>query len=119
MTDGYTMRRIQFRDKMEKHKFTAEQMRQADLQAHIGLKRMYGLEYLDFYEDKRGRYCCKYISDPNVFNYDAAMNNSELTFLLTALSIQQGKVFFEDYQKHCVGIDGLNTLYLPMKLSGL
>lgn len=108
-----------FRDKMEKHKFTAEQMKKADLDEHIGLKRMYGLEYLDFYEDKRGRYCCKYISDPNNFNYDKAIDNSELMFLLNALSIQQGKVFFDDYKRHCVGIDGLNELYLPMKLAGL
>ena len=78
---------------MEKYKFTAEQMRKADLDEHIGLKRMYGLEYLDFYEDKRERYYCRYISDPETFDYDAAMDNADLMFLLNALSIQQGKIF--------------------------
>lgn len=80
---------------------------------------MYGLEYLNFYEDKKRGYCCKYISDPDDFNYDEAMDNADLMFLLNALSVQQGRIFFEDYGKTCVGIDGLNELYLPMKLAGL
>ena len=102
---------------MEKH--TIEQMRLANIQIHIDLKRMYGLEFLDFYKDKDGKYCCRYISDPDDFNYDEAMDNSELMFLLNAFAVQQGRVFFEDYQRDCVGLDGLNELYLPMKLAGL
>lgn len=105
-----------YTDKIE---FTVEQMRQADIQTHVNLKRMYGLEHLDFYEDERGRYCCRYISDPEDFNYDVAMDNADLMFILSAFSVQQGKIFFKDYQQYCTGLDGLNELYLPMKLAGL
>jgi len=110
---------VMFRDKMEKHEFTAEQISRADMQMHKGLKKMHGFEHLDFYEDRRGRYCCKYISDPDDFNYESALDNVDLMFLLNALSMQQGKVFFDDYKQCCVGLDQLNEFYLPMKLAGL
>lgn len=83
------------------------------------LLKAYGLDNLRFYMTKRGRYCCKYVSDQNVTISGEKMERAELIFLLNSLSIQQGKVYFEDYDKECVGIDELKTLYLPMMLSGL
>ena len=112
-------RLIEWQDKMKKRGMTVDQMIEADRYQHIKLKQSYGLEHLHFYEDARGRYCCKYIPDPEVFDYDGALNNIELRFLLNSLSIQQGKVYFEDYGKTCTGIDNLKRLYLPMKLAGL
>ena len=86
---------------------------------NISMKKAFGLEYLDFYFTKKGLFACRYIKDPNDFDYDKSMSNFDMEFLFKALSMQQGKVYFEDYGIFCRGLDGLNELYLPMKLSGL
>lgn len=110
---------IQHLDKMEKHNFTQEQIKRADIQVHVWLKRIYGLEHLDFYEDDRGLYHCKYISDPNDFNYDRALDNINLDFVLKSLSMQQGKIYFDDIGQTCTGINEVKSHYLVIKLSGL
>ena len=98
---------------------TKEELHKAEREEHVGLKRPYGLEHLHFYEGNRGRYTCCYISDPYDFDIHESLTKTELSFLLQALSVGQGKVYFEDAAQYCVGIDGLNEQYLPMKLAGL
>lgn len=87
-------------------------------QHHMSIKRSYGVENLHFYFAS-GRYCCRYIPDPEDFDTSMAMENHELTVLLYALSIGQGKVWFEDYNQYCTGMNGIKELYLPMKLGGI
>jgi hypothetical protein len=76
------------------------------------LKEAFGLEGLSFYQ-KRGKYHCKYQKGYDDIDY------TDLHFLMTSLSIQQGHVFFDDVDKTCVGIDELKREYLIFKLSGL
>lgn len=119
--DGYTITQKIMDTEI---KYTQEEIDRAEKESHVGLKRAYGLENLYFYEGSttsrpwRG-YCCKYIADPYDFDIKESINSADLMFLLQALSMQQGKVYFADHKQFCVGIDALKTLYLPMKLAGL
>lgn len=108
-----------FEDKMKKHGFTEERILKAERDNHIRMKKMYGLENLHFYRNKKNSYCCKYIPDPEIFDFDEALDTLNLSFLLKSLSLQQGRVYFEDYQESCVGMDELKRMYLPLKLAGL
>ena len=77
------------------------------------LKEAYGLEGLCFYM-KRGVYHCKYSkTESDKIDY------LDLDFLLKSLSIQQLKIFFDDVDHQCVGMDELKKEYLIFKLSGL
>ena len=122
MLDGYKVTKYVNWDKIQEKKFTKEEPDDATKETHIGLKRMYGLENLHFFVVKKGinkEYHCKYIRDPNDFDIKDAMPNDDLIFLLTAFSVQQGRVYFEDYGDWCVGLDRLKELYLPIRLAGI
>lgn len=86
------------------------------------LKEAYGLEYMHFYYIQPTRlhrmYCCKYDVNENLYLEDA-LDPRNLDFLLKALNMQQGEVYFEDVKKVCVGMDELKMHYLPIKLAGI
>jgi hypothetical protein len=82
----------------------------------IQTKICFGLENLHFYRDQHGRFHCKYISDPYDF-----INEDELDlhFILSSLSRQQCKIFFDDINDFCIGMDKLKERYLIFKLAGI
>ena len=83
------------------------------------LKKAYGLENLYFYY-LRGKslFCCMYMVDDNYYLEDA-LDPADLDFLLKSLSMQQGKVYFDDVKEVCVGMDELKMQYLQLKLAGI
>ena len=97
---------------------TKEELRASYKRMHIRMKEAYGLEHLHFYSKKAG-YCCRYISDPNDVDFNDTLKNEDLMFFLRALSMEQGKIWFDDYGQWCYGITELKELYLPMMLGGL
>jgi hypothetical protein len=92
-----------------------------DKERCIKLKACFGLEHLHFYRyntpsGAMGALHCKYITDP----YDFVTEDElDLRFILSSLSIQQCKVFFDDANEDCIGIDQLKTKYLIFRLAGL
>ena len=99
--------------------FTADDIKAAYRQHHIELKRMYGLENLCIYYNRHNYIHCKYIADPEDFNYENVVPNDALMFWLTSLTMQQGYIYFDDIGRFCVGLDDLKGHYLPMKLAGI
>lgn len=91
-----------------------------DKERCIKLKACFGLENLHFYRYNTssgpGSLHCKYITDPYDFITEDEL---DLKFILNSLSRQQGKVFFDDANETCIGIDQLKTKYLIFKLAGL
>lgn len=79
---------------------------------NVRLKKAYGVDGLCFYM-KNGYYHCKYSRDED------EVGSSDLDFLLKALSIQQLKIFFDDINYCCIGMDELKKEYLMFRLSGL
>lgn len=86
----------------------------------IQIKACFGLENLHFYRYNSsmgpGSLHCKYIRDPYDFITEDEL---DLQFILNALSRQQCKVFFDDANEVCIGIDQLKIKYLIFKLAGI
>ena len=82
------------------------------------LKEAYGLENLDFYY-LRGKslFCCMYMGAD--YYLEDALDPADLDFLLKSLSMQQGKVYFDDVKEVCVGMNELKMQYLQLKLAGI
>jgi len=80
------------------------------------LKKAYGIECLSF--DAGAKIIeCTYIGD--VPKHDDNIAIGDLDWILKALSMQQGKVYFKDVGKICTGMDELKRHYLVMKLAGI
>lgn len=83
------------------------------------LKAAYGLEYLHFYYVPRFKmFCCRYVGTDG-FSMEDELDPVDLDFLLKSLSMQQGKVYFDDVKEACTGMDQLKMHYLPFKLAGI
>jgi len=80
------------------------------------LKKAYGLECLCF-DSHHKMIQCSYVGDNPEIEDNIDFN--DLDWLLKALSIQQGNVYFTDAKKICTGIDEIKQHYLVMRLSGL
>lgn len=80
------------------------------------LKKAYGLECISFDASKKVIEC-EYIG--NRPNFDDNIKMVDLDWILKALSMQQGYVYFKDASKLCNGIDELKRHYLIIKLAGL
>jgi hypothetical protein len=83
------------------------------------LKEAYGLEHLWFYYIQGWQlFGCRFTASDD-FSLEDALDPTDLDFLLKSLSMQQGKVYFDDVKQVCVGMDELKTHYLPIKLAGI
>ena len=91
-------------------------MTQENKEKCIKMKASLGLENLHFYRGKHELFHCKYIYDSNNFDDEDEL---DLQFILSSLSLQQGKVFFDDCNDFCTGIDKLKEKYLIFKLVGI
>jgi len=80
------------------------------------LKKAYGLECLSF--DASGKVIiCTYVGDDPTL--DDNIKLVDLDWILKALSMQQGNVYFKDAAKLCTGMDELKHHYLLLKLAGI
>jgi hypothetical protein len=91
-------------------------MTQEEKEECVQTKACFNLENLHFYRGQYGKFHCKYINDPYDFENEDIL---DLRFILSSLSMQQGKIFFDDINDCCTGIDKLKEKYLVFKLAGL
>ena len=80
------------------------------------LKRAYGLECLLFDASKKVIEC-EYVGDKP--DLDDNISIIDLDWILKALSMQQGNVYFRDVARLCTGINEIKQHYLIMKLAGI
>jgi len=80
------------------------------------LKKAYGLECLSF-DGAHKVIECSYIGDNPEF--DDNIKLIDLDWILKALSMQQGRVYFKDVKKLCTGMNELKQHYLVFKLAGI
>ena len=81
------------------------------------LKEAYGVEGLNFAYTRGKNYGCYYVGNDQT--REDEIDYEGLDFILKALSMQQGTIYFADIDEWCNGLDELKAHYLVMKLAGI